>query len=61
MCAGALNWVQLGKLVYGASDLQRGFTRIDGQILHPKTELVKGIKLEESKALIDTFFKRLRE
>lgn len=61
MCAGALNWVQLGRLVYGASDAQRGFTLIDSPILHPKTELAKGVKADECKALIDSFFKRLRE
>ncbi len=61
MCAGALNWVQLQKLVFGATDLQRGFGRVTSPVLHPKTEVVKGIKSEESKELIDQFFKRIRE
>lgn len=61
MCAGALHWVQLQKLVYGASDLQRGYTLMKSPILHPKTEVVKGIKGEEAKTLIDQFFKTLRE
>jgi len=61
MCAGALNWVQLQKLVYGASDSQRGFSLLKTKVLHPKTEVVKGIRSEESKELIDQFFKRIRE
>lgn len=61
MCAGALHWTQLKKLVFGADDVQRGYRLISGQLLHPKTEVVKGIKKEESKALIDQFFKKIRE
>jgi len=61
MCAGALAWVQLQKLVYGASDIQRGFTLVGKPLLHPKTEIIKGIKADEAKVLIDQFFKKLRE
>jgi tRNA(adenine34) deaminase len=61
MCAGALHWVQLQKLVYGANDLQRGFSLIATPLLHPKTEIVKGIKKDPSKELIDSFFRRIRE
>ena len=61
MCAGALHWVQLQKLVYGASDLQRGFSLVSTPLLHPKTETVHGVKAEESRALINTFFKNLRD
>lgn len=61
MCAGALNWVQLHKLVYGASDVQRGFSLVSTPLLHPRTEVVKGIKAEESKKLIDGFFKTIRK
>jgi len=60
MCAGALHWVQLQKLVYGASDIQRGYSLVTTPLLHPKTEVVKGIKAAECKTLIDDFFKRLR-
>lgn len=60
MCAGALHWVQLQKLVYGASDVQRGFSLITIPVLHGKTEIVKGVKADESKMLIDEFFARLR-
>ena len=61
MCAGALHWVQLKKLVYGASDVQRGFTLVNSPLLHPRTEVVKGVKAEESKQLIDSFFKEIRK
>lgn len=61
MCAGALHWVQLEKLVYGASDIQRGFSLVSTPLLHPKTEVVKGVKAEEAKALIHTFFQQLRD
>jgi tRNA(adenine34) deaminase len=61
MCAGALHWVQLQKLVYGASDIQRGFSLVSSPLLHPKTEVKKGVKAAECKVLIDDFFKRLRE
>lgn len=60
MCAGALHWVQLQKLVFGASDIQRGYTLVGTPLLHPKTEVQKGIKAAEAKALIDSFFKNLR-
>jgi tRNA(adenine34) deaminase len=60
MCAGALHWAQLHKLVYGASDVQRGFSLVSSPLLHPKTEIVKGVKADESKNLIDDFFARLR-
>jgi tRNA(adenine34) deaminase len=60
MCAGALHWVQLQKLVFGASDIQRGYTLVSTPLLHPKTEVIKGIKADEAKKLIDGFFKNLR-
>jgi tRNA(adenine34) deaminase len=61
MCAGALHWVQLQKLVYGASDLQRGFSLVNSPLLHPKTEVVKGIKSDEARNLINVFFQQLRD
>src|SRR5689334_4987875 len=60
MCAGALHWVQLQKLVFGASDVQRGYSLVSSPLLHPKTEVQKGVKSEESKSLIEVFFKRIR-
>ncbi len=61
MCAGALHWVQLQKLVYGASDVQRGYSLVNTPLLHPRTTVVKGTKAEECKKLIDTFFARIRK
>jgi len=61
MCGGALHWVQLQKLVYGASDVQRGYTLMKSPVLHPKTEVVTGVKAQQAKELIDEFFKRIRE
>lgn len=61
MCAGALHWVQLMKLVYGADDTQRGFTLVKSPLLHPRTEVIKGVKREECKSLVDDFFRRIRE
>jgi len=60
MCAGALFWAQIGKVVYGATDLKRGYSLINASLLHPKTELVKGVLAEESQALLGLFFRKLR-
>ena len=61
MCAGALFWAQIGKLVYGANDSKRGYTTVNNNILHPKTEVISGIYKEESKLLLKEFFKNLRK
>lgn len=60
MCAAALRWAQLGKLVYGAYDPQKGFSKIDSNLLHPKTEVTSGILQHECEDPINTFFKKLR-
>ncbi|HEV7349222.1 nucleoside deaminase [Telluribacter sp.] len=60
MCAGAIYWAQLGRVVYGASDDKRGFGRLGKQVLHPKTALMSGIRAEESRQLLLNFFRRLR-
>lgn len=56
MCAGALGWAQLGRLVYGAGDEKRGYRRFAPQALHPKTEVVVGVMAEECSALMKQFF-----
>jgi len=61
MCAGALHWVQLQKVVYGADDVQRGYSLVASPLLHPKTQVVRGVKKAECKELVDIFFKRIRE
>ncbi|MFY0593288.1 nucleoside deaminase [Roseivirga sp.] len=60
MCAGALYWAQLGKLVFGADDEKRGFSRHDKNLLHPRTELASGLLKENSEKLLKEFFARLR-
>ena len=61
MCAGALNWSQLSKLVFGAEDLLKGYRLINNQILHPKTTVISGIQSEVCKELLDKFFDKIRE
>lgn len=61
MCAGALHWVQLQRLVYAADDVQRGYSLVNQPLLHPRTEIVKGVRKAESKELIDRFFQRIRK
>ena len=60
MCAGALGWSQIGRVVYGAEDEKRGFRRFAPQALHPKTELVSGVMEEECALLMKEFFQRKR-
>ena len=56
MCAGAIGWSQLGRLVYGASDEKRGFRRFAPEALHPKTTVVAGVLEEECRQLMKDFF-----
>lgn len=60
MCAGALFWAQIGRLVVGASDPKRGYSRIQPSILHPKTRLETSVLANESQELLTKFFRRLR-
>ncbi len=60
MCAGALAWAQLGKLVYGASDEKRGFMRFGTGLLHPATQIVQGIMAEDCGELMKVFFQNKR-
>lgn len=60
MCAGAIAWSQMGKLVFGAVDEKRGYRRYAPQALHPKTEVVTGVKAEVCAQLMKDFFKKKR-
>lgn len=60
MCAGAIGWAQVGRLVYGASDAKRGYTLVSPRALHPKTEVVSGVLADEAAALMKDFFQRKR-
>ena len=63
MCAGALYWSQVGRVVFGASDDKRGYHLVAGEkkILHPKTELTTGILADQCSELVTAFFKKLRD
>ena len=60
MCAGAIAWSQMGKLVFGASDEKRGYQRYAPQALHPKTVVVQGVLEDECASLMKDFFKKRR-
>jgi tRNA(adenine34) deaminase len=60
MCAGALYWAQLEKVVFAAPDEKRGFMRFGKQLLHPKTKVEYGILQEEASQLMSDFFKLRR-
>jgi len=61
MCAGASYWTQLKKIVFGASDEKRGFQKKAANVMHPKTECVKGVMAEECAQLLTDFFASKRE
>jgi len=60
MCAAAIGWSQATGLVYGADDEQKGFTKISGTLLHPKTNVVSGIMGKECSDIMVKFFKKRR-
>lgn len=60
MCAGAIGWAQISRVVYGASDERRGFSAFAPKALHPKCEVVTGIFEDECKQLVVDFFKSRR-
>ncbi|MBT3385811.1 MAG: nucleoside deaminase [Prolixibacteraceae bacterium] len=60
MCAGALGWSQIGKVVFGASDEKRGYKKYASKAIHPKTEIIGGILASECSELIQEFFKGKR-
>lgn len=60
MCAGAIAWSQLGRLVFGAADEKRGYQKFAPQSLHPKTDVVQGVMEDECARLMKEFFQRRR-
>ena len=60
MCATALNWAQMGRIVWGADDPKRGFTMFSPSLIHPKTETLSGILAGECSAMVSDFFKERR-
>lgn len=61
MCAGAIAWSQLARVVYAASDDRRGFMRYGKELLHPATKLEYGVLQEEASTMLKAFFKSLRK
>ena len=56
MCAGAIGWAQIGKVVFGAIDEKRGYRKYASDALHPKTKVVEGVLAEECSILVKDFF-----
>ena len=61
MCAGALAWSQIGRVVYGASDPKRGFSIFSPSLMHPKTEVVQGVLADDCGGLVTEFFRNKRK
>lgn len=61
MCAGALYWAQLGRLVYAAADPLRGYRRVGTPVLHPRTQVCTGVCGDEAEILLSGFFAKLRQ
>ena len=60
MCAAALNWAQIERIVYAADDPKRGYTLYSPSLLHPRTEVESGLLSEECSSLVSSFFKKKR-
>lgn len=60
MCAGAIAWSQMGRVVWGADDLKKGYRAYSDRVLHPRTEIKDGVMAEECEKLMLMFFKKLR-
>ena len=61
MCAAATKWAQLHRIVFGAADPREGYSRLKGEILHKKTEVVQGILSDKAASLLQQFFMKRRE
>lgn len=61
MCAAALAWSQIARVVYGAADSKRGYSLFSPSLLHPKTEVTKGVMEKECSEIVSNFFKTLRK
>lgn len=60
MCAGAIGWAQISRIVYGASDEKRGYRKYAPNVLHPKAAVTDGVLEDECRQLMQDFFKRKR-
>lgn len=60
MCAGALAWSQIGRIVYGAADTKKGYRLVAPKVMHPKTQVISGVMEEECSAIMKEFFQAKR-
>lgn len=60
MCAGAIGWAQMGRVVYGAADEKKGYSKYAPHVLHPKTEVTQGVCADEAAELMRNFFGKKR-
>lgn len=60
MCAGAIGWAQIGRIVYGCGDEKRGFSRLAPEALHPKARVTTGVREAECRELMQRFFRSRR-
>lgn len=60
MCAGALFWAQIDRIVFAASDDKRGFSQVAKTVLHPKTKVTGGVLEKESREILEKFFRQMR-
>ncbi len=60
MCAGAIGWAQLGRVVWGADDPKKGYRRYSQAVFHPKTTVTSGVLAAECEALMNEFFAKIR-
>ncbi len=60
MCAGAIKWARVGKVVFGTSEPKSGFTQYEPTLLHPKTEVISGVLEDDCKRLMQDFFAKKR-
>lgn len=61
MCAGALAWSQIGRVVYGAIDPKRGYSMFSPSLMHPKTEITAGVLADECGTIVSEFFRNKRK
>ena len=61
MCAGAIGWAQIGRVVFGAADDKRGYRRFAPEALHPRTEVTSGVLADACSALLREFFAKKRK
>ena len=60
MCAGAIGWAQVDRIVYGADDIKRGYALYAPRAMHPKASVTKGVLEEECRTLMQDFFRSRR-